>query len=339
MGIAAIGVALMLAGCTIPQPPGAAGLRYRDSVFANITKTADLTYGSAPDNNNNPVTLKLDLYQPSGDTVASRPAIVFVHGGGYCCGDKSSGPSADLAQRFAHLGYVTVSINYRLLVSTGCGAGNGTVSPQCYAAAIAAEHDAQAAVRWLRANATTYGIDTSRIGIGGDSAGAITATAVGLDPEDPGTSGNPGYPDNVRAFMSLSGGLPNGLYASPGDAAGLLFSGTADPTVPYAWTAQTEAALLKNGVPAFIESWEGAGHDPYLQFQDQIVTQTDYFFYDLLDAAHAQGQTQVAAAQAFMRQARDLARRYPRFVPEVKRWLRPGSRHRGSAKKHHRPRR
>jgi dienelactone hydrolase len=328
---------VVVAGCTVPEPPGAAPLRYRDSVFANFTKTSNLQYGSAPDNNGNPVALMLDVYQPSGDTVAQRPAVVWVHGGGYCCGDKSSGPSADLAQKFAHLGYVTVSINYRLLAPNGCSAGSGTVTSTCTTAAIAAEHDAQAAVRWLRANATTYRIDPNRIGIGGDSAGAITAAFVGLDPEDPGTSGNPGYPSTVAAFMSLSGGLPGGAFASAGDAPGLLFSGTADPTVPYSWSVQTAVNLLNAGVPAFLEAFDGAGHDPYTQFEDQIVSQSDYFFYTFLDAAHAQGQP-AAAGRAFARQVDRMRQRYPRFARALARelrrerrspqWLSPARHHR-----------
>jgi acetyl esterase/lipase len=85
----AIGILALsaLAGCTVPAPPGAGPLRYRDPVFANITATQNLQYGAAPDLSGNTVPLMLDLYQPTGDTVAQRPAIVWVHGGGYCCGD------------------------------------------------------------------------------------------------------------------------------------------------------------------------------------------------------------------------------------------------------------
>ncbi len=307
---------LALAGCSLAEPGGAGPLRYRDAVFGNLTVTQNIQYGVAPDNSGNPVPLMLDLYQPAGDTATARPAVVWVHGGGFCCGDKSSGASANLAQEFAHYGYVTVSINYRLLAPNGCTGGNG-VSAQCDAAALAAIYDAKAAVRWLRANATTYGIDPNRIGIGGDSAGGIVASGVGMDPSDPGSSGNPGYSDAVGAFMSLSGGLPGGLFAAPGDAPGLLFSGTADPIVPYAWSVQTAQALLNAGVAAFLESFPGAGHDPYTQYQSTIDPQTDYFFYDFLDAADAQGSPP-AARRAFAREAQSLARRYPAFARQLR---------------------
>ena len=60
------------------------------------------------------------------------------------------------------------------------------------AAAVQAQHDAQAAVRWLRAHAADLGVDPSRIAIGGGSAGADVALLVGAHSEDPGTSGTPG---------------------------------------------------------------------------------------------------------------------------------------------------
>jgi acetyl esterase/lipase len=253
----------------------------------------------------------LDLYRPTGDTQTQRPAIVWVHGGGFSAGDKSSGPSADLAQKFAKLGYVTVSINYRLL-QTGCTGSNLTAA--CSAAAIDAQHDAQAAVRFLRAHATTYGIDPTRIGIGGDSAGAITATLVGLHSEDPGDSGNPGPSSQVGGFASLSGGLPNGLFAGAGDAPGVLFSGTADPIVPFQWSVDTAVAMLRASDAAFMEPFDGAGHDPYTApFAQQIYEQSDYFFYFFLDLGHAAGQPASVRASTDRQELR-FAKRYPAYA-------------------------
>src|SRR3954469_9746638 len=111
--------AILLTGCTVPRPPGDGAVRYRDQVFSSVNTTTDLTYGSAPDADGNPVALKLDLYQPAGDTIAKRPALVWVHGGGFTMGDKGSGRG--MTTFFAKLGYVAVSINYRLLSPDGCG--------------------------------------------------------------------------------------------------------------------------------------------------------------------------------------------------------------------------
>jgi dienelactone hydrolase len=306
-------VLAVLAGCAVPRPPGDSPLRYRDQVFSNVTVTRNLQYGSAPDSNGNPVALRLDLYQPAGDTLTKRPAVVWVHGGSFCCGDKTSPEIVDEATTFAKLGYVAVSINYRLLAPQGCSGGSAG-SSACVIAALEAKHDAQAAIRWLRANAAAHRIDAGRIGIGGSSAGAVTATLVGLFSEDVGSSGNPGFPSTVGGFQSLSGGLPNALFAGPGDAPGLLIAGTADGVVPYQWSADTAAALTNAGVLNFLLRLNGAGHVPYGQYRDLIVSQSVYFFYAVLDLAHAQGQP-VAAARSFDRQAARLSEEYPAFAP------------------------
>ncbi|HYP47621.1 MAG TPA: alpha/beta hydrolase [Thermoleophilaceae bacterium] len=312
--LALLAAVAVLTGCMVPRPPGDSPLRYRDQTFTNVSITRDIQYGSAPVNGAQQA-LRLDLYQPTPDTQASRPAVVWVHGGGFSGGDKGSGPSPELAAIFARLGYVTVSINYRLL---GSGCTGASVTSSCYAAAIAAKEDAQAAVRWLRANASTYRIDPTRIGIGGESAGGITATLVGVNSESPGSSGNPGFSSAVRGFVSISGGLPDGVFAGAGDAAGLLFVGTADTLVPPVWSAQTAGALLNNGVPAYVQAFEGAGHVPWFGApREQMITQSNYFLYTFLDVAHAAGQP-ATAAREFEQQARQMAEKYPRLAKPLR---------------------
>jgi dienelactone hydrolase len=292
-------------GCTLPRPPGAEPLRYRDQVFNTVTVTSNIQYGTAPDANNQPVALRLDLYRPpASDTRTSRPALVWVHGGGFSGGDKTNVVPVDVANTFAKLGYVVVSINYRLLAPSNC-ASNPSQSA-CTLAALEAQHDAQAAVRWLRANASTYGIDSSRIGIGGESAGGITATLVGLHSEDVGTSGNPGFPSTVSGFVSVSGGLPDGLFASPGDAFGLFFHGTADTVVSSNWSNATVMKMLQAGVPAWLEPQQGAGHVPWGEYRTLYLQQSNYFLYLALDLAHAAGQP-ASAARASERQLERLA--------------------------------
>ena len=246
-----------------------------------MTVTRDVEYGSAPGVDGTAETLELDLYEPAGDDGDdARPVAVFVHGGGYSIGDKAIGPSAQLARTFATLGYVAVSINYRLLAPRGCT--GATAGGACQAAAIGAIHDAQAAVRWLRLPSTVkeHRIDPDRIGIGGESAGAITATGVGVWAEEPGTSGNPGEPSGVQAFMSLSGGLPGALFVNAGDSPGLLVSGTADPIVPYQWSVDTNAALERATVATKLISYDGAGHVPWAEHHSEIEQATIDFFHD-----------------------------------------------------------
>jgi para-nitrobenzyl esterase len=272
--------ATLLTGCTVPRPPGDGALRYRDQVFSAVTTTTDLTYGSAPDDNGNSVTLKLDLYQPAGDTIAKRPALVWVHGGGFTMGDKSSGRA--MATFFAKLGYVAVSINYRLLSPDGCG-GNPNPTPLCQHAALEAQHDAQAAVRWLRANAATYRIDTGRIAMGGASAGAVTSVLAATHSEDPGTSGNPGYPSNIRAAVSVSGGMPTNDLIDAGDSPTLFIHGTEDHVVPYVWAVQNAAAMYNLGIFTVLEAIEGAGHGLAADYGQLIDEQSDYFLWFAMD--------------------------------------------------------
>jgi acetyl esterase/lipase len=289
--LVALLAAAVFTGCTVPQPPGAQPLRYRDPVFSNVTVTSNLQYGSAPNAQGTRVPLKLDMYRPAGDTQRSRPALVWVHGGSFSGGDKANVVPVDVANTFAKLGYVVVSINYRLLGS-GCVANPSG----CTTAAIEAKRDAQAAVRWLRANAATYGIDPTRIGIGGESAGAITATLVGLLSEDVGSSGNPGWPSTVGAFVSVSGGVPTAAIANAGDAPGLFFHGSADTVVPASWSVNTAVAMLNAGVIAVLEIQDGAGHVPWAQYRTLYLEQADWFLYWELDLAHAAGQPPAATS-------------------------------------------
>jgi len=267
------------AACDFPNtaPPGTAPLRYRDQLFTTVVKTADITYGTATNLSNQVVTLKLDVYKPpSSDAITSRPAIVWVHGGGFSGGDKTSPELVDEANTFAKKGYVNASINYRLEPG-GCSAGEPTTT--CIGAIREAREDAQTAVRFLRTNAATYGIDPARIAIGGSSAGAITALEVGYS-----TSENPA--SAVRGAVSLSGARILSAIG-PGDAPALLFHGTADPLVPYQWAVNTVNAAHAAHLDAFLETWQGAGHVPYLQFRSQILTQTTNFLWWEMDLRHA----------------------------------------------------
>ena len=98
---------------------------------------------------------KLDLAMPKAKSDKPRPAIVFIHGGGWINGDKRRATFINLALEYAARGYVTISVNYRL----------SRDKRPCV-------EDTKCAVRWLRAHADKYNIDPSRIGAYGNSAGA-----------------------------------------------------------------------------------------------------------------------------------------------------------------------
>ncbi len=270
-------LAIVAAGCDWPNitPPGNGLVRYRDPIFNAVTVTPNLTYGTAVNLEGQTITLQLDMYQPTGDAVTARPAIVWVHGGSFTSGNKTSAELVDEATTFSKEGFVNVSIDYRL-ESPGC---SGSFS-NCVPAIQEAAADAQTAVRFLRTNAATYGIDPNRIAIGGSSAGAITALNVGYSSAaDPSSS--------VRAAVSLSGAqLAVGSIAL-GDAPALDFHCTTDPLVAYQLAVNTIQAAKAQGLDAFLESWNETCHVPYTEHRQQILDQTRNFLWWEMDLAHA----------------------------------------------------
>src|SRR5262249_32121002 len=104
---------------------------------------------------------KLDLAMKKHLRGKPRPGIVVIHGGGWLEGDKSSFASREHGVPgnivdFAALGFVAVTINYRL-------SGEAPFP--------AALEDCKNAVRWMRAHAREYNIDPDHIGAYGNSAG------------------------------------------------------------------------------------------------------------------------------------------------------------------------
>jgi dienelactone hydrolase len=264
--------------------------RYRDDVFNKVKVSRDIQYGEAPaDSYGERERLKLDLYQPKGDTLTKRPVVIFAHGGGFTAGDKSSGPSPFYAEEFARKGYITASINYRLNGPSGGCTGSSGVTEECYNAAIDAVHDGQAAVRWFRVNARDLGIDKRRIAIGGESAGAILSCGVAVLASDPGSSGNPGPSSAVQSFISISGGLPGGIFVDAKTAPGILFASTEDPTVPYQWSVDMRDKMVDFKVPAKLTTFQSNVHVPFAQYGDVMEKQSTKFIYKQMDVKHAQG--------------------------------------------------
>jgi acetyl esterase/lipase len=278
-------LALVASACDVNHivPQGEGPMRYRDQVFNAVTTTAAVPYGSAVTQTGVTQTLLLDVYQPTGDTLSGRPAIIWVHGGSFRSGTRTSPEIVDEATTFAKKGYVSVSIPYRLSTN-GCAPPSG----ECIEAIIDAREDAQAAVRFLRANAATYGIDPTRIAIAGTSAGAITALNVAYGSETPGSSGNPGWPSDVRAAVSLSGARLT-TTANAGEPPALLFHGTADVVVPFAWAQATIDEATAAGLETDFTVWEGAGHVPYVEHRTEILDQTTNFLFWHLDVSNAPG--------------------------------------------------
>lgn len=221
--------------------------RYATDVFTNFTVTSDIVYGQNSSYSGAATTLKMDFYEPTGDTETARPLIIWVHGGSFIGGSKTDVDVKTWSERFAKKGYACASIDYRIGFFP-------FDSANAVKAVVRATQDLRAALRFFykdRATTDTYKIDTTRIYIGGSSAGAITSLHVGyLDRECEiqdyldastiaalggleGTSGNPGYSSTVKAVLNGCGALARYSWLEAGDIPVCSVHGTADGTVKY----------------------------------------------------------------------------------------------------------
>lgn len=236
------------------------------------------------------VPLAMDVYTPPATARRIRPApvVLYVHGGGMVLGDrKTIGLGANLAnhdgalftgvrQRLGARGFVVASIDYRL--------PPGTAWP-------AQIQDAKCAVRFLRAHASSLGIDPARIGAWGSSAGANLACLLGLAGPTAGfdTGQYPEQSSAVQAVVDMFGAadltdladsspfmrtmvhiaLGAGAmrraaspitYVRPGAPPFLILHGTQDQTVRPRQSERLARALRTSGVPATLIKVEGAAH-------------------------------------------------------------------------------
>lgn len=150
-------------------------IRYLDDMFVS-DRTEDILFGEGPTvfpplyaqsitlNED----LDFDIYQPVGDTLTKRPVIIMAFGGAFLAGWKQFPQLVDYCEAMCRKGYVVVSADYRL-----------GFNPLDLGTAIRALYrggqDMKACIRYIKAHADTYGIDTTQIYAGGHSAGAINA--------------------------------------------------------------------------------------------------------------------------------------------------------------------
>lgn len=220
--------------------------------------------------------LKMDIYRPEA-SVATKAAVVVIHGGAWIMGDKKE--MKPLCEALAKQGMLAVSIQYRLAPKTRW--------PGFY-------DDAQTAVRYLRENARKLGIDPNRIGASGASAGGQLALLLGFtDTRDTKAKEYPRHSSRVRAVFDIFGptdmsrdypasydslfytilGKPKAQSAgeirtaSPVNFIDRLASpvfivhGTADPVVPVAQSKWLESKLRLNGTSVEARYITGMKHE------------------------------------------------------------------------------
>lgn len=246
---------------------------------------------------------KLDLYYPAdrqeGETF---PGVVIIHGGGWTSGVKDAEREINIGCNLARMGYVCVSIDYRLATRANLQK-YGKIFPVNI-------QDCKKAVQWLRVHKDELHLNAAKIGCIGGSAGghlsallAVAGADVGLEPTEP----YPGVDSSIQAGVNLYGimdffqwreteadGTPKeGRYRlgaqravmgsletadretwlkmSPlhqvdkTDPPILQLHGRADTTVDYTQAINMKAALDKAGVPNEMMLLDGVGHTFTLQ--------------------------------------------------------------------------
>lgn len=183
--------------------------RYVDKVYSGVTVTKDVVYGrnitvinASLGQTFTEQDLKMDVYEPDGDTASQRPVVIIAHSGNFlpgvlngspfggypnltlgalACNAKTDSAVVELCTEFAKRGYVAVAFNYRLgwnPTSTQDSIRRSTLLQ----AAFRGIQDMRTVVRYLRkdfAASNTFKVDTGRIAVGGIGTGGYIALGTG----------------------------------------------------------------------------------------------------------------------------------------------------------------
>jgi len=235
---------------------------------------------------------QLDLYLPARS--ARAPLLMWIHGGAFSVGDKSSitadesgpapTPSSSLGPyqiQHPHVddllarGYAVASLDYRM---------EGPVK-----GAPDAVRDAKAAVRFLRAAAARYRLDPDRFAVWGNSAGAYMAVMLGVTGDqrtvyDDAAMGNGSVSSVVQAVVDWYGpmALPDNPITHIATARTLppflIAQGAADQSVDPADAQDLQAALVRAGARSTLTMIPGAGHEDHAFSATQLPA--TYSFLD-----------------------------------------------------------
>jgi poly(3-hydroxybutyrate) depolymerase len=247
--------------------------RYSERIFPSFTKTANISYGNAPaitsfyvsENTTTNQNLKLDFFEPNADTATKRALIIFAHSGGFINGTKDNQDMQALCDSFAHRGYVTASLDYRLNF-------NIFSSSSSERAVWRGVQDASAAVRFFKFNAGLYKIDTTKIFVWGSSAGSFMA--LGLAYID----------DAERPASTFSGFLQPDLGCK--DCTGNSYTNTSLVTgIISCWGATKDTAWIQNNNNIPVQLFHGTS--------DATVPFTEGYPFGLSTIAYVRGSQEI----------------------------------------------
>ncbi len=281
-----IGAQIFAQNYCIPQ-------RFTDSYYfrsKDIQHDKDIVYGKAVDYKGNIKILDLDIFYPkkSVDSTGKKPLIMLVHGGG---GNKTS--MYKYCPLFAERGFVVATISCRTQINKD--------EISSLKGAYQTLQDAHAALRFLIYNANKYEIDTNAVFAGGQSAGALTSTALAymvqqdFDNRYPDVTKSIGSMDNatndlttrftIRGVIDMWGQIPDTSFISIEEANNIpiiMFHGTADSSLsPYIKSVQISKRFKNLGGCYQLHTKTGAGHGE-LMSKYYIAAETSCFIKRIL---------------------------------------------------------
>lgn len=278
------------------QCSAAYGQRYLTDDFPVLDSIIGGIYGTAVDYQSNNQDLLFDFYEPANDSELKRPLLIYVHGGGFTSGTRSYPSVSEICRRMAYKGYAVANIDYRL--DPNFDIYNSNTDRRAMTDAM---HDAKQAIRYFKANASTFRIDTSLVFIGGESAGAATSMMAAFvdkqsemgsypmaSPNNPiGSIINEEVSSDVKATLCLCGLLLDTLAMElPTDPPILWTHGTEDNFVPISLAFNIVLRAVHVGIPIQAKAYQGAIHCPWYFgnpnseiYLDSTITDITSFLY------------------------------------------------------------
>ncbi|MGM9615795.1 MAG: alpha/beta hydrolase fold domain-containing protein [Oscillospiraceae bacterium] len=231
---------------------------------------------------------KLDLYLPNERDGKPMPVIVHFHGGAFMICSKRD-DSVEPMLRGLDRGYAVVSAEYRK-------SGEARYPAMVY--------DAKAVIRWVRANAEKYHLDTEHIAVWGPSSGGWLSSYVAVTNDNPAfedlSMGNAAYSSRVHACVDWCG--PCAGFLAMDEA--FKKSGTGIPDHDGAMSPESQfLGAPITSVPELVQLASPIAHVhaetvPFLILHgsgDQVVpVEQSKAFYDALTQAGADARLHIA---------------------------------------------
>lgn len=190
---------------------------------------------------------QLDLYRPLTPPSTPLPVIVWFHGGAWKMGNRSS-IERIIAEQLER-GFAVASVSYTL-------SDRAQWPTQC--------HEAKAAIRYLRANASDLGLNPEKVIAAGMSAGAHMACTLGVTAQHDTLNGQLG--EHTEQSTAVQGVLalypPTDFLAVPKNFDGLLDYYAEDSPVTQLLGATIEAAPHKSDLASPLKLLNNSGSTP-----------------------------------------------------------------------------